>query len=71
MAKTNYTQFIWLFTEAFVQNGVSGGYIYICMHDVFKPAVQQEAEIWTSPPRILPREAYYSCHVSRIYVASL
>ena len=44
MAKTNYTQFIWGFMEEGVQNGVSGGY----MLAVFKPAVQQGAEFWTS-----------------------
>ena len=54
--KQNYTQFIWGFMEARVQNGASGGY----MHAVIKPVVQQRAEIWTRPPHLLPREAYYS-----------
>ena len=49
--KQNYIQFIWGFMEARVQNGVSGGY----MHAVFKPSVQQGAEIWTSPPHIFTK----------------
>ena len=50
----NYTQFICGFMGARVQNGVSGSYV----HAVFKPAVQQGAEIWTEVHYILlPREA--------------
>lgn len=43
MAKQNYTRFIWLFMEARVQNGVSGGY----MHNIFEPGMHQGPEIWT------------------------
>ena len=63
MAKTNYTQFIWGFMEARVHDGVSGGY----MHAVFKPAVQQGAEIWTSPPHIFTKiKLKYIVHVMHL-----
>ncbi len=67
MLKTKLYTIYMGFMEERVQNGVSGGF----MHAIFKPAVQLGAEIWTNPPHILPREAYYSSQVSRIYVASV
>ena len=70
MAKTKlYTIYMGLY-EACVQNGISGGYQSGYIHAVFKPAVQQGAEIWTVHRIFLPREAYYSSQVSRIFIAS-
>ena len=51
-----------------VQNGVSGSY----MDAVFKLVAHHESESWTSLYHIvLPRKAYYSSQVSRVYVPAV